>query len=502
MQLIDLRGQLDRSSQAFFRFRSLGPDRTLITNLEGRWLVLNDAEMKAFATGALEDGSELKTRLAEHNFLRAGWDESAAREMIAKRKRFLGFGPNLHAMVLTLRCNEVCVYCHASPAPMDAEGLDMTEEVAEKSVDLAFQSTSPAITIEFQGGEPLVRFDLLKHIIEYAEAKNEAAKSGAHGGKTLEFTMVSNLALMTDEILEYLLEHRVQICTSIDGPKDLHDKQRKLPMHSAFDAATQWIRTINQAYVDRGLDPNLYHVEALPTITRAALARPRELVDTYLELGCRSIFLRPIDPFGMAGKTAKTTEYPRSEYRRFYREAVDHILELNQQGEQVLERYAAIFLTKILRGEDPNFLDLRSPAGAGVAMLAYAYDGSIYTCDEGRMLAAQGDATFRLGSVFETRYRDLVGHPTVRAMVIASNLDSQPGCVDCTYNPYCGIQTTHNHKTQGSIFGRMRESNVCAVHMGIQDYLFGKLADGEPHVLEAFERWTTIRAREHFLHEP
>jgi len=495
MQLLELRNELDRTSQAFFRFRRIGPDRTLITNLEGRWLVLSDVEMSAYARGAVEKESALEKRLRDHNFLREGWDEAAAREMIANRKRFLGYGPNLHVMVLTLRCNETCVYCHASPAPVSAQGLDMTEEIAERSVDLAFQSTSPSITIEFQGGEPLLRFDLLKHIVAYAKAKNETA------GKTVEFTMVSNLALMNEEILAFMLENKVQICTSIDGPKALHDKQRKLPMHSAFDSATHWIRTINQAYVDRGLDPNLYHVEALLTTTRAALARPRDVVDTYRELGCRAIFLRPLDPFGMAGKTAKVTEYPRSEYQQFYREAVDYILELNQQGEQMIERYASIFLTKILHGEDPNFLDLRSPAGAGVAMLAYGYDGNVYTCDEGRMLAAQGDASFCIGNVNESRYRDLVGHPTVRAMVIASNLDAQPGCVNCTYNPYCGIQTTHNHKTQGSIFGRMRESNVCAVHMGIQDYLFGKLADGEPHVLESFDRWTTVRPREHFLHE-
>ncbi|MBX3275858.1 MAG: His-Xaa-Ser system radical SAM maturase HxsB [Sandaracinaceae bacterium] len=494
--LVALRDRLDRASPAFFRFRRLGPDRTLVTNLEGRWLVLSDADFEAYVTGAVARSSALYERLSDANFLRASWSEAKARDMIAKRKTFLGYGPNLHVFVVTLRCNETCVYCHASRADMDATHTDMTPEIAEKAVDLAFMSTSPTITLEFQGGEPLVRFDLVKHIIEYAEAKNETAK------KTVELTMVSNLSLMDDDKLAYLLDHRVQICTSIDGPKDLHDKQRKLPSYSAYDAATRWIATINEAYAARGLDPTLYHVEALVTVTRAALERPKELVDTYAALGCRAMFLRPIDPFGFAGKTAKLVEYPRADYLRFYAEATDHILELNRGGTQILERYAAILLTKILRGEDPNFLDLRSPAGAGVSMLAYSYDGGVYTCDEGRMLAAQGDDTFRLGDVFTSTYRDLVGHPTVRAMVIASNLDSQPDCVDCTYNPYCGIQTTHNHKTQGSIFGRMRESSVCAVHKGIQDYLFGKLADGDPHVLEAFERWNTIRPREHFLHAP
>ncbi len=496
MQLVDLRQKLDTRSQAFFRFRKIAPDRTLVTNLEGRWLVLSDADFAAYATGAVEEGSELHRTLSDHNFLRATYDEAKAREMIASRKRFLHYGPNLHVFVVTLRCNETCVYCHASRADMDAVDTDMSKETADRAVDLVFQSTSPGVTIEFQGGEPLVNFEVVKHVIERAKEKNVTA------GKSLEFTMVSNLSLMDEEKLSFLLDHKVQICTSIDGPKDLHDKQRKLPTLSAFDASSHWIRRVNEAYVERGLDPALYHVEALLTTTRAALPRYKEIVDTYADLGCRALFLRPIDPFGFAGKTAGRVEYPRREYHEFYRKATDYILELNQKGVQMIERYAAIFLTKILRGEDPNFLDIRSPAGAGVGMLAYSYDGSIYTCDEGRMLAAQGDQSFRVGHVSESLYRDVVGHPTVRAMVIASNLDAQPDCVSCTYNPYCGIQTTHNHRTQGSIFGRMRESNICAVHKGIQDYLFEKLSDGEPHVLEAFDRWTTIRSREHFLHAP
>ena len=496
MQLFDLRTKLDHTSQAFFRFRRIGADKTLITNLEGRWLVLSDEEFGRYATGAVEEGSELHRKLADHNFLRATYDEAKAREMIAARKRFLGYGPNLHVFVVTLRCNETCVYCHASRADMDAVDTDMSKETAEKAVDLVFQTTSPGVTIEFQGGEPLVNFEVVKHIIEYAKQKNETAQ------KVLEFTMVSNLSLMTEEKLSLLLDHKVQICTSIDGPKDLHDKQRKLPSLSAFDASAHWIKRVNEAYVERGLDPALYHVEALLTTTRAALPRYKEIVDTYAALGCRALFLRPIDPFGFAGKTAGKVEYPRREYHEFYRKATDYILELNSEGVQMIERYAAIFLTKILRGEDPNFLDIRSPAGAGVGMLAYGYDGSVYTCDEGRMLAASGDPSFRIGHVAESGYRDLVGHPTVRAMVIASNLDAQPDCVSCTYNPYCGIQTTHNHRTQGSVFGRMRESNICAVHKGIQDYLFDKLSSGEPHVLDAFERWTTVRSREHFLHAP
>ena len=96
----------------------------------------------------------------------------------------------------------------------------------------------------------------------------------------------------------------------------------------------------------------------------------------------------------------------------------------------------------------------------------------------------------------------IVGHETVRALVIASNLDGQPDCVNCTYLPYCGTTPEHNYKTMGTIFGRMRESTMCAVHKGIQDYLFEKIGENDPKVMEVFRRWTTVRDRTHFVWDP
>jgi radical SAM protein with 4Fe4S-binding SPASM domain len=213
-----------------------------------------------------------------------------------------------------------------------------------------------------------------------------------------------------------------------------------------------------------------------------------------------------VDPFGFADRTAPRVEYPRAEYLEFYRSAVDYIIELNKRGVEILERFAAIFLTKILGGQDPNFLDIRSPCGAGIGQIAYNYDGKVFTCDEGRMLHEMGDSTFLLGNVSpggeataRSNYRDMMSHETVRALAIASNLDAQPDCVNCTYQPYCGVCPVHNHKTQGSIFGRMRESSLCMVHKGIQDYLFTKIGGPDRETLEILQRWTTVRDRTHFL---
>jgi uncharacterized protein len=482
----------NRDFQAFFRYRQIG-EKVVLTNQEGNFLVVSQDDFRKFAEGTVEKSSPLYQKLAERNFVRAELDVAKAADRIRTRKNFLTTGPNLHIIVVTLRCNETCVYCHASRADMDAVNTDMTKELAEKTVDQILRSTNSRVTIEFQGGEPLVNFPVVKHIIEYALEKNLAVN------KQIEFTMVSNLSLMDEEKLAFLLKHKVQMCTSIDGPEHLHDKQRKLPGLSAHKASTYWIKRINEAYVELGLDPTLYHVEALLTTTAATLEQWKEVVDTYVSLGCRALFLRPVDPFGFADKTGHRVEYPRAQYLAFYRAAVDYMIELNLKGVEILERFAAIFLTKILGGEDPNFLDIRNPCGAGIGQIAYNYDGKVFTCDEGRMLHEMGDSTFLIGDVQESSYRDLMGHETVRALAIASNLDAQPDCVNCAYNPFCGVCPVHNHKTQGSIFGRMRESTLCAVHKGIQDYLFTKLGEGDPAVIDVLRRWTTVRERSHFL---
>ncbi len=479
-------------SQAMFRFRPVR-DKVLVTNVEGRWLLLTQDDFTAYARGEVPEGSPLHTRLREHNFLRDGYRVPEAADTLRARKSFVHGGPNLHMFVVTLRCNETCVYCHASRANMDAVHTDMSIETATAAVDMVMQSTSPFVTIEFQGGEPLVNYEVVQHVVDYATKVNR------EHGKQLEFTMVSNFSLLDEDKLAWLIDNRVQLCTSVDGPEALHNAQRKLPTGDAHQTTIHWTRRINERYRELGLDPTLYHVESLLTTTRATLPMWKEVVDTYVGMGCRSLFLRPIDPFGFAERTKRRLEYPREEYMEFYRNAVDYMLELNAQGVEILERYAAIFLTKILGGADPNFLDLRSPAGAGIGALAYDYDGSIYSCDEGRMLAAMGDKSFQLGHVDQSRYREIVGHPTVRALAIATNLDAQPDCVHCTYQPYCGTNAAFNHKTQGSIFGRMRDNAVCSVHKGIQDYLFEKLDEGDPKVLQTFERWTTIRPRDHFI---
>ena len=495
MQLADTI-QLSKVNAEFavpFNHRPIG-ERMLVTTDLGDHLFLTADEFRRFVYGQAVAGDGLYERLVAKNLVAAAIDIKAQAERWKKKKQYLFYGPTLHAFVLTHRCNHGCQYCHSSIVGMERMDTDMSIETAERAVDLAFQSTSPGITIEFQGGEPLANWEVLQHVVEYARQKNQLA------GKALSFSLVTNLSLMDDDKLDYLIDRKVQMCTSLDGPADLHNKVRIYKDGNSHELVLGWMKKINQRYVDMGLDPNLYRIEALPTVTKLALDRWQDIVDQYVQLNCRAVFLRKLDPFGFAARSYKTLGYTMDEFLTFYGHAVDYILELNKKGVQVMERHAAIMMSKILADAEPNYLDLRTPGGACIGQIGYAPDGGVYSSDEGRMVGSMGDEMFRIGSVNDT-YHELMTNVHTRAIVTSGLNDGQPGCVTCVYKPWCGQQVEYNYKTQGSLHGRMGDSVWCKRHKYVFDYLMRRLERADEQELKIFERWTTNRTLEHFLQD-
>jgi len=473
---------------AYARFRPVG-EHVILTNDAGRYHLMPRLAFDQMLAGELQIDAPDLARLAEEGFLRSQPRVDVLADRLRSRRGYLMQGPSLHIIIITLRCDQICGYCHASRTNLDSEGYDMNEETARAVVDRIFETTSPSITIEFQGGEPLVNWPILQFIVEYARKKNAAAQ------KSLMFSLVTNMSMMDDEKANYLLDNGVMICTSFDGPREVHEDNRHLARASSYDTAVHWIKTLNDRYAARGLDTGLAYVNALLTVTRATLAHPRAVVDEYVKLGLKAIHLRPLNPFGFATKTWERIGYSGEEYLQFYKAALDYVIELNQSGIEILEKKLALYLQKIFTDTDPNYMELRSPCGAGVGQMAYNFDGRIYTCDEGRMIGKMGDDIFQIGHAVENTHREAVSHETVRAMAAASYLDAVPGCSDCAYNPYCGVCPIYNYVSQNDLFGKMPGSDWCKISMGICDHLFGRLArEGEP-LRRLLERWTREKDR-------
>lgn len=475
----------------YFRFGQVG-EHTVITNDAGQWAMLTEAEFADLMAGRVERGHPLYESLCDKGFLR---DELAVDDLaahIARKKRHIGQGPHLHIVITTLRCNQTCRYCHASRAAMEQTDTDMSLETAKKVVDHAMQSPSPYINFEFQGGEPLLNMPVVRFIIEYSREKNR------YENKELEHSLVTNLTHMTEEYADWLIDNDVLLCTSLDGPEELHNHNRPWKSgESAYASVRKWMEYFNRRYVELGRDPKQWHVDALMTTSRKTFDHWKEVVDLYVELGLHTIHLRPLNFYGFAVDTWEKIGYSTDEFLEFYEKALSYIIDLNLQGTEIVEGTAAVFLMKMLTPDDPNFVDILSPCGAGTGQVAYNYDGRLFTCDEARMVSAMGDDIFEIGRAGVTNFAQMMEHPTVRSLAVASLLDTLPRCESCWNAPFCGVCPLHNYQTQGDLFGQRPASSKCKEYMTIVGMLLQRLATDEDGRIETmFRRWTLRRPRE------
>lgn len=480
---IDLK-KIKYKELGFFRFKKL-KDKYLLTNEEGKYQFLDAKEFSDFVEGKLDKKSQAYLSLAENNFVKKEFNADLAVRQHRSRHEYLFFGPTLHVMVVTLRCNHRCVYCHASAQTLDQKDADMSKETAAKALDIIFKTTSPFVAIEFQGGEPLVNWPLVQFIVKKARRKSRET------GKKLELRLVTNFSLMTEEKYQYLLKNKVSTCTSLDGPEEIHNKNRPLidngKKANGHERAIRWIKRFQKDYAKMEKKGFIWRVAGIITVSRPALAHPKEIVDEYVRLGFGNIFLRPLDPFGFSQKAWSRFGYGSGDFIAFYKKALDYIIELNLKGEKFEERFAKIFLTKILSDQDINMVDYRSPCGAGIGQMAYNYNGDVYTCDEGRMLSMMDDESFKLGNVYENTYRELISSPVIKTTCLASCLTGAAGCGDCAYQPYCGTCPIFNYVDQGNIFGQMATNERCKISKAILDYLFEKMSDDK--IKKVFEGW-------------
>lgn len=449
------------------RFVKLDDNRYVLTNEVGEHLVVTRSQLEQFVRKSVSFHSDFYHDLKSKHFL-VDDDSNVAIDLLAlkyrtKAQRISQFTA-LHIFVVTLRCDYTCQYCQVSRQTDDKLAYDMSQETADRALEFVFRSPSPAIKIEFQGGEPLLNFPIIRYVVEQAKSIN------ASHGKDVQFVITTNLSLLTDDILAFCLAHDICLSTSLDGPEELHNRNRPRPGKNGYQLTIEGIRKAQAAL---GKDK----VGALMTTTEASLPRVKEIIDTYLSLGMDSIFLRALSPYGFAVKTRQTEKYDVERWFEFYKEGLNYILAINRQGYPFVELYASLIINKIFSPFGTGYVDLQSPAGMAISAIVYNYDGDIYASDEARMLAEMGDKRFRLGSVYHDSYEDVILSDTVLDTLESTLSESLPMCNDCGFLPYCGTDPIYHYATQGDVIGHKATSGFCSKNMKIFRYLFTLLED-------------------------
>ena len=188
------------------RLISLDAGRYVLTNFAGEYVVLPKETVRQLVHHELDMASDVYEELASRHFVLDG-DSSVALDLLAVKYRtkqsLLANFTSLFMYVVTLRCDHSCPYCQVSRQSVDRHAYDMKPEVAEKAIDFMFRSPSRSIKVEFQGGEPLLNFALIRQIVERVEARNESE------GRDLQFVIATNLAPLTDDMLAFCREHEI-----------------------------------------------------------------------------------------------------------------------------------------------------------------------------------------------------------------------------------------------------------------------------------------------------
>lgn len=175
-----------------------------------------------------EDNEELQKELMQlysEGYLKDKRIKNISAPYIDSLDYMLNHRLGMLTLQVTRQCNFRCSYCHYTYGGESIHRSHsddvMTWDTAKTAIDFYANRTRDrkSVNIGFYGGEPLLEFELIKKCIEYSK--------NLFRGKNLRYSITTNGALLDAEKLIYLIDNSTDIMVSLDGPKEIHDKNRK-----------------------------------------------------------------------------------------------------------------------------------------------------------------------------------------------------------------------------------------------------------------------------------
>ncbi|MDW4497371.1 quinohemoprotein amine dehydrogenase maturation protein [Sulfitobacter sp. D35] len=260
-------------------------------------------------------------------------------------------------------CNLACSYCYKEDLDTPSKGRKMAFDTAVKSIDLLLKESPDrdSYNIVFFGGEPLSNLPLIKDVVAHAEPRFAAL------GKEVSFTLTTNATLLNEGLVDWLDAHRFGLTVSMDGPKALHDLNRKtVGGKGSYDAVAAKARMLLARYRSRP-------VGARVTLT-AGVTAVEEIWDHlkndigFAEVGFSPVTSGDMTAFNLDGtELLEVFEGMKSLGRRYHREALE--------GRNIGFSNMHQLMQDLWEGRSKAL-----PCGAGVGMLAVDHEGTLNLC--------------------------------------------------------------------------------------------------------------------------
>lgn len=186
---------------------------------------------------------------------------------------FSGMIPCAYRIALTECCNLRCVDCFVTKnlATRKVMTRETLEAVIAKTINNSKDLTDP-VNYQFFGGEPLLKFNLVKYAVELLDA-------AAERGEILQpsYSITTNAMLVTDEIIDFFKEHNFCVGVSVDGDKETHNRLR--PDVSAGDTFS----IVRQKYFEMaqaGIDIHVL-ITPNPTCADQLITQAKYILDEF-----------------------------------------------------------------------------------------------------------------------------------------------------------------------------------------------------------------------------
>jgi len=259
---------------------------------------------------------------------------------------------------LTKRCPLACDYCFSHCFNKETNQTDLSPEMGKKAIDWLFDpktnGNATSVDISFWGGEPLVKWDLLKELVLYAEGKSKDSGIGVTFGGT------TNGVLLTPDKFDFLDQHSIFFLLSIDGTREHHDAFRRFPngsgswdiiMRNAEQVLARW------PFYKVRLSFTVEHIEGL-----------LEDIKCLYDNGFREIIYSPVSEGNWTHEKLDTLKSVFHNIAQWY-------METKINGKPISIKYIDDGCNQLVRpmGE-------QAPCGAGRGYVGIAVDGSIAPC--------------------------------------------------------------------------------------------------------------------------
>lgn len=372
-------------------------------------------------------------------------------------------------LVPTLRCNLTCSYCQVSRANERAQGFDWAEDTVLGVLSFLDGLESDEIKIEFQGGEPLLRLDLLTRVRAFCRSRFRRS----------EFVVCTNLHEVDESAWRFLEDDDTFVSTSLDGDRVTHQRQRTItPIET-----NKFFSSLDQA-ISR-LGPG--KLSALPTIDVDCPPDVDDLIENFESRGISSIYLRPINHQGFARRN-RDPDASLDRWNAWHSAFIDHLIERNHKTGTILEEYYfSQCLRRVLRSSVDDHVDLRNPSFFASDFIVIDYDGVLYPTDEARMQSRIGRIDLSVGSV-----RDGIDQEKIALLNASAMNNFDPDCIHCAFQPFCGSDVIDDVSRYGRVDLPRHTTWFCRRHTSIFDKVFELLYRSDIATRFSLSRWAGI----------